>query len=128
MLGLGHSSNSTSVMFATLAAGTTNRALVSADLNVPDSDSGPCALQAALTAAVNATSNGPGMIAPSSTSVPSSGNSRRAQRHLPSNRCGAVRFGPLRRPRTLEVIGERSRFVAMAHGVLEKKRVGEAAG
>jgi uncharacterized delta-60 repeat protein len=70
VLGLGHSSNSTSVMYATLAAGTANRTLVTADLNVPDSDSGPCALHAA-TVAVSDTSNGPGMNAPSSTSVPS---------------------------------------------------------
>jgi hypothetical protein len=46
-LGLGHSADPASVMYATLAAGTADRALTSADLNVPDSDSGPCALHAA---------------------------------------------------------------------------------
>jgi hypothetical protein len=39
-LGLGHSANSASVMYATLAAGTANRAMTTADLNVPDSDGG----------------------------------------------------------------------------------------
>jgi hypothetical protein len=74
VLGLGHSSNSSSVMYASLATGTANRALVSADLNVPDTDSGPCALHAAPVAVVSSTSNGPGMTAPSSTSAPSSGS------------------------------------------------------
>src|SRR5262249_59079417 len=36
-LGLGHSSDSTSVMYATLNAGTVNRSLTTADLNVADS-------------------------------------------------------------------------------------------
>jgi len=46
-LGLGHSANSASVMFATLNAGTANRALAVADLNVPDSDTGgACGLHA----------------------------------------------------------------------------------
>jgi hypothetical protein len=72
VLGLGHSSSSTSVMYATLATGTANRTLVSADLNVPDSDSGPCALHVAPTVTVSATSDGQGMTAPSTTSVPSS--------------------------------------------------------
>jgi hypothetical protein len=87
VLGLGHSSSSTSVMYATLAAGTANRTLVSADLNVPDSDSGPCALHAApmaavsgtssdqSMAAVSGTSNHQNMTALSSTSVPSSNSS-----------------------------------------------------
>jgi hypothetical protein len=46
-LGLGHSADPNSVMYPTLAAGTAHRALASADLNVPDTDSGPCALHAA---------------------------------------------------------------------------------
>jgi hypothetical protein len=71
-LGLGHSSDSTSVMYATLGAGTANRTLVTADLNVPDDDSGPCALHAVPTAAVIGPSNGLGMVAPSSMSIPSS--------------------------------------------------------
>jgi hypothetical protein len=46
-LGLGHSTNSTSVMFATLNTGTTNRVLTVADLNVPDNDTGgACGLHA----------------------------------------------------------------------------------
>jgi hypothetical protein len=46
-LGLGHSANSASVMFATLNIGTTNRALAVADLNVPDTDTtGACGLHA----------------------------------------------------------------------------------
>jgi hypothetical protein len=39
-LGLGHSADSTSVMYATLAAGTADRNLNVADLNVPDADGG----------------------------------------------------------------------------------------
>src|SRR5260370_1192129 len=39
-LGLGHSANAASVMYATLTTGTTNRALAVADLNVPDSGTG----------------------------------------------------------------------------------------
>jgi hypothetical protein len=47
-LGLGHSSVSTSVMYATLNMGTVNRSLAIADLNVPDSDTtGACGLHAA---------------------------------------------------------------------------------
>ncbi len=74
VLGLGHSSDSTSVMYATLAAGTANRNLVTADLNVPDADSGPCALRAVPIADVNNPSNGQGLTAPGSTSIPSSGS------------------------------------------------------
>jgi hypothetical protein len=74
VLGLGHSSSSSSVMYASLATGTANRALTAADLNVPDSDGGPCALHAAPVASVSSTSNSPSMTAPSSTSVPSSGS------------------------------------------------------
>jgi hypothetical protein len=47
-LGLGHSTDSTSVMYATLNAGTVNRSLTTADLNVADSDTtGACGLHAA---------------------------------------------------------------------------------
>jgi hypothetical protein len=47
-LGLGHSTNSASVMYATLNTGTVNRALTAADLNVPDTDTtGACGLHAA---------------------------------------------------------------------------------
>jgi hypothetical protein len=40
VLGLGHSADATSVMYATLVAGTANRNLTVADLNVPDADGG----------------------------------------------------------------------------------------
>jgi hypothetical protein len=46
-LGLGHSTDSTSVMCATLNTGTVNRTLTTADLNVADSDTtGACGLHA----------------------------------------------------------------------------------
>jgi hypothetical protein len=73
VLGLGHSSSNTSVMYASLATGTANRVLPTADLNVADDDSSPCALHAAPAATVSSTSNGQGTTAPSSTSIPSSG-------------------------------------------------------
>src|SRR5438105_2207172 len=48
-LGLGHSTDSTSVMYATLNTGSVNRSLTTADLNVPDSDTGgACGLHAAV--------------------------------------------------------------------------------
>jgi hypothetical protein len=47
-LGLGHSADTGSVMFATLAPGEARRSLSVADLNVPDADAGPCGLHAAL--------------------------------------------------------------------------------
>jgi probable HAF family extracellular repeat protein len=47
-LGLGHSTDCTSVMYATLNTGAVNRSLKTADLNVADSDTtGACALHAA---------------------------------------------------------------------------------
>jgi uncharacterized delta-60 repeat protein len=46
-LGLGHSTDSTSVMYATLNTGAVNRTLTTADLNVADSDTtGACGLHA----------------------------------------------------------------------------------
>jgi parallel beta-helix repeat protein len=47
-LGLGHSADITSVMYATLDPGAAKRALVTADLNVPDTDDGACGLHAAV--------------------------------------------------------------------------------
>jgi hypothetical protein len=48
-LGLGHSTDSTSVMYATLNTGTVNRSLTTADLNVPDTGTtGACGLHAAV--------------------------------------------------------------------------------
>jgi hypothetical protein len=45
VLGLGHSADPTSVMSATLGAGTANRNLTTANLNVPDGDGiGPAGL------------------------------------------------------------------------------------
>jgi titin len=49
-LGLGHSTDLASVMYASLATGTARRTLTTADLDVPDNDSGACGLHA--TAAV----------------------------------------------------------------------------
>jgi hypothetical protein len=47
--GLGHSTDSTSVMYATLNTGTVNRSLKTADLNVPDTDTtGACGLHSAV--------------------------------------------------------------------------------
>jgi hypothetical protein len=47
-LGLGHSTDSTSVMYSTLNTGTVNRTLTTVDLNVADSDTtGACGLHAA---------------------------------------------------------------------------------
>jgi hypothetical protein len=48
-LGLGHSTDATSVMYATLNTGTVNRTLTTADLNVADTDTtGACGLHAVL--------------------------------------------------------------------------------
>jgi hypothetical protein len=47
-LGLGHSADNGSVMYASLAAGSARRTLSTADLQVPDADSGPCGLHASL--------------------------------------------------------------------------------
>jgi hypothetical protein len=86
-LGLGHSTDSTSVMYATLNTGTVNRSLTTADLNVPDSDAGgACGLHAALpsgsaSGAVTGGVDGPGVpgnLNPfgqgQGGSLPSSGN------------------------------------------------------
>jgi hypothetical protein len=55
-LGLGHSTDSTSVMYATLNTGTVNRTLTTADLNVADSDpTGACGLHAAAVLALAGT-------------------------------------------------------------------------
>ena len=48
VLGLGHSADASSVMYATLGAGTANRNLTVADLNVPDTDAGASGLHAAV--------------------------------------------------------------------------------
>jgi hypothetical protein len=47
-LGLGHSSDATSVMYASLNTSTSNHTLVTADLNIPDVDNGACGLHAAV--------------------------------------------------------------------------------
>ena len=48
-LGLGHSADLASTMYATLAAGSARRVLTTSDLSIPDSDGGaPCALHAAI--------------------------------------------------------------------------------
>jgi hypothetical protein len=48
VFGLGHSTDASSVMYATLAPGTARRALATADLNVPDTDGAACGLHAVL--------------------------------------------------------------------------------
>jgi hypothetical protein len=45
-LGLGHSADPSSVMYATLCTGAVNRTLTALDLNVPDTDVGACGLHA----------------------------------------------------------------------------------
>jgi hypothetical protein len=60
-LGLGHSSDATSVMYATLASGTVRRALAAADLNVPDTDEGACGLHVELLPSAVMGSNDPPM-------------------------------------------------------------------
>jgi uncharacterized delta-60 repeat protein len=74
-LGLGHSSDPTSVMFAMLNTGTVNRSLSKADLNVPDSDTtGACGLHAApqsfgsVEAGVHTTAINPDAMPPTSIS------------------------------------------------------------
>jgi hypothetical protein len=57
-LGLGHSADADSVMDATLPPGAARRSLVTSDLNVPDTDSGPGGLHAALPPAVFLTTVG----------------------------------------------------------------------
>jgi hypothetical protein len=47
-LGLSHSADASSVMYATLGTGEANRALCTADLNIGDTDSGACGLHAAV--------------------------------------------------------------------------------
>ena len=47
-IGLGHSTDAASLMYATLATGSTRRTMTMQDLNVPDSDGGPCGLHAAV--------------------------------------------------------------------------------
>ncbi len=70
VLGLGHSHDSDSVMFATLDTGEAKHELVTADLGIPDTDSGPCALHAA-------TSAGHASLVPSAVaSLLSSGSSQ----------------------------------------------------
>jgi hypothetical protein len=63
-LGLGHSTDSSSVMYATLNAGAVNRSLTAADLNVPDTGNGTCGLHADLLPPVAA-----GLTAPATTPV-----------------------------------------------------------
>jgi hypothetical protein len=56
-LGLGHSADATSVMYATLDPGAVKRALTTADLNVPDSDGADaCGLHAAVPPSARLTS------------------------------------------------------------------------
>jgi hypothetical protein len=69
-LGLGHRTDSASVMYATLNANMVNRALTPADLNVPDSDTtGACGLHAAAVPAIAAGSTNPVASAALSRSI-----------------------------------------------------------
>jgi hypothetical protein len=52
-LGLGHSQDPASVMLATLGTGQAKRSLVTADLDIPDADSGPCPLHASTDAGLD---------------------------------------------------------------------------
>jgi hypothetical protein len=70
VLGLGHSSTASSVMYSTLASGSSDRALTAADLSVPDTHGGPDALHAALTAPLSGLSSGQGMTPAGGVSLP----------------------------------------------------------
>jgi hypothetical protein len=73
-LGLGHSADLTSVMYATLAAGAANRNLTGADLKVPDADSGgPAGMHVRL----------PGRLMPAQSSVGTE-DGRRIAAELPA--------------------------------------------
>jgi hypothetical protein len=61
VLGLGHSSDADSVMFATLATGAVRRTMVTQDLNIPDTDNGPSGLHAALMTGAGAVGDLPGV-------------------------------------------------------------------
>jgi uncharacterized repeat protein (TIGR03803 family) len=74
-LGLGHSANSASVMFATLNTGEVNRSMTVADLNVADSDSGACGLHASPVSGQAIDFS----FAPDAGSAPSTGNFQPAQ-------------------------------------------------
>jgi hypothetical protein len=52
-LGLGHSQDPVSVMLSTLETGQAKRSLVAADLDIPDTDAGPCPLHAATDAGLD---------------------------------------------------------------------------
>jgi hypothetical protein len=60
-LGLGHSADPASVMYASLDAGTVKRTLLVADLITPDSDQGSCALHAAARGQAAAAENLPAL-------------------------------------------------------------------
>jgi hypothetical protein len=65
-LGLGHSADNGSVMYATLAPGSAHRTLSTADLRVPDAESGPCGLHTLVVSAVGEGADG---LAPSSSAT-----------------------------------------------------------
>jgi hypothetical protein len=69
-LGLGHSADPDSVMYATLGTGTARRALSVADLDIPDLDNGPCGLHAAGTfPEVIVPSAGPAIATPAASAL-----------------------------------------------------------
>jgi hypothetical protein len=70
-LGLGHSADDGSVMYASLGTGAARRALATADLNVPDTDTGgACGLHAALLPSTAAGSNPTAVVTPGPGAVP----------------------------------------------------------
>jgi hypothetical protein len=78
-LGLGHSTDATSVMYATLATGDFRRALTAADLNVADTDSGACGLHAEPFVSVLASPNEtPDVVRGMSRENPVAGNNRQS--------------------------------------------------
>src|SRR5262249_40577882 len=87
-LGLGHSTDSTSVMYATLNTGTVNRSLTTADLNVADSDTtGACGLHAAPAS--------PGAVGFSIAPFTSLGVSNESNQNLQNSSSAEVREGGL---------------------------------
>jgi hypothetical protein len=110
-LGLGHSTDSTSVMYATLAAGTVNRSLTTADLNVPDADTtGACGLHAAVAQPPTPTSFGSGTAAAANrigalvqSPAPVSGAGWEARPTIPSSSANAA--GPEDDLRSRAVLG-----------------------
>jgi hypothetical protein len=76
-LGLGHSVDSHSVMFATLATGVARRDLSASDLAIPDLDTGPCGLhvQGWVGCSTTAESGGKGLLDAGAAALPAAASS-----------------------------------------------------